>query len=254
MNIFDILIVVLLLIGAFMGWKNGFIKELIAIAGLMFVVSLSYILKNPISTVFYRHLPFINFDGTFKDVSSINIVIYEIIAFIIAFAVLYTGYKIIIGTTAVVDKILKATKVLGTHSKILGALFGIIESYIIVFIMLYILSLPLLSITTLNESWLANNILDNTPVLSYVVDDKLTLYDEINELKIQNTKQDDKKELDRKLLKLLVEHKVISKDNVYELVDIGKLNYELLDDEEQKEYSSDESRKNKQEIDEKKGD
>ena len=231
MNIFDLMIIFALIFGIFMGWKRGFLRVVVSIVGLILVIALSFLLKNPISEVFYRYLPFINYGGSFSGVSSINIVVYELVAFIITFAILLTGYRITIGTTKIIDKIINSTQILKPHSKILGAIFGVIDSYIVTFIVLYILSLPLFNIELLNESWMANNMLDNTPVLSYVIDDKLSLYDEIKELKIQYVEQKDKVEFDRKLLKLLVKHKVISNDNVERLVERKKLKPELIENE-----------------------
>ena len=231
MNFINAIIVLALIFGGFIGWKHGFVKQVISVVGLFVVVIISYLLKNPISKVFYKFLPFIHYGGTFKNVSSINILIYEIIAFAIAFSILYTGFKILVGTTSIIKKVLNANRKLGTHSNILGALFGVIEAYLLLFIGLYILSLPLFNIKQLSESSMANSILDNTPVLSYVIDDKLTLYEEINELKLNYAQDDDHTELDRKLLKLLVDNKVISMDNVYELINQGKIDYKLIEEE-----------------------
>lgn len=230
MNIFDIMIILGLLFGMLIGWKHGFVRQIVSLVGLILVVILAFLLKNPISTVLYNYLPFFKYGGVFKEVSSINIVIYEFVAFAITFTILYILFKLIVSTTTIIDKILKVSKVLGTHSNILGALFGIIESYLIIFIVLYLFSLPIFNFKSLNESSLANTVLDNTPVLSYIIDDKLTLYDEINTLKIEYAKDDEKKELDRKLLKLLIDKKVISMNNVYDLVSKNKLDYELLED------------------------
>lgn len=231
MNFINVIIILGLILGGFLGWKHGFVKQVISVAGLFVVVVVAYFLKNPISKVFYRFLPFIHYGGQFKNVTSINILIYEIIAFAIAFSILYTGFKILVGTTSIIKKVLDVNRKLGKHTNILGALFGVIEAYLLLFIGLYILSLPLFSIKQLSESSMANSILDNTPVLSYIIDDKLKLYEEINELKLNYAQEEDHVELDKRLLKLLVDNKVISMDNVYELINQGKIDYKLIEDE-----------------------
>ena len=229
MNFINVIIILALALGAFLGWKHGFVRQVISVVGLFIIVVLAYFIKNPISKVFYKYLPFIKYDGAFKNVSSINIIIYELIAFAITFSILYTGFKIILNTTSIVGKILKANRFLGKHSSILGSLFGVIEAYLIVFLGLYALSLPIFNVKALGESSMANTILDNTPILSYIIDDKLTLYEEINALKIQYAKSDEHQILDSKILRLLIDNKVVTLDNVNELISEGKIDYKLLE-------------------------
>ena len=46
MGIVDIIIIIFLLFGFLIGWKNGFTKQLVSTIGFMIVVALSYVLKN----------------------------------------------------------------------------------------------------------------------------------------------------------------------------------------------------------------
>ena len=79
MNIVDIIIIVALLLGAISGFIRGFFKQTVMFVGTIIVVILSFILKNPLSLILYKNLPFFKFGG----LTSLNILMYEILAFII---------------------------------------------------------------------------------------------------------------------------------------------------------------------------
>lgn len=224
MNVVDLFIIILLLFGFLIGWHNGFIKQSVSTIGLVLVVCLAFLFKNPLSSLFYRYLPFINFSGAFKDVSVLNIILYEFLAFVITFCFLLFLFKILVKTSSIVEKILKATIILGIPSKILGGIVGIIENFIIAFIALYFLNLPMLNFNLINDSRFATEILNKTPVLSNICNDTLVLYDDIKTLKEEYIREIDKTELNNKILKLLLEKDFVSQENVDYLISHKKLN------------------------------
>lgn len=59
MNIVDILILVVLISGAFLGFARGFFKQSVMFVGTILVVLLSFIFKNPLSLIMYKNLPYI---------------------------------------------------------------------------------------------------------------------------------------------------------------------------------------------------
>lgn len=232
MNAVDLCIIILLLLlllfGFLIGWHNGLIKQSVLTIGLVLVICLAFILKNPVSSLFYRYLPFINFSGAFKGVSVLNIILYEFLAFVITFTLLLLIFKILVKTSSIIEKILKATIILGIPSKILGGIVGLIENFIIVFIVLYFLNLPILNFSLVNESKFAKQILNKTPILSNVCNDTLILYDEIESLKNEYIRDTDKTELNNKILKLLLDKDFVSQENVNYLITHKKLqNIEL---------------------------
>lgn len=224
MNVVDLFIIILLLFGFLIGWHNGFIKQSVSTIGLVLVVCLAFLFKNPLSSLFYRFLPFINFSGAFKDVSVLNIILYEFLAFVITFCFLLFLFKILVKTSSIVEKILKATIILGIPSKILGGIVGIIENFIIAFIALYFLNLPMLNFNLINDSRFATEILNKTPVLSNICNDTLVLYDDIKTLKEEYIREIDKTELNNKILRLLLEQDFVSQENVDYLISHKKLN------------------------------
>ena len=88
MNIVDILILIFLGFGALIGFKKGFTNQLVSLIGIFAIIILSFILKNPVSVFLYNNLPFINFGGIFKDLTVVNILFYEMIAFFVIFFIL----------------------------------------------------------------------------------------------------------------------------------------------------------------------
>ena len=72
MNIVDILIIVFILLGAFIGFRDGFTKALVNAVGVIIVTVIAYVLKNPVSEILMSFMPFFNFGG----ITSLNIVFY----------------------------------------------------------------------------------------------------------------------------------------------------------------------------------
>ena len=223
MNIVDIIIIVLLILGVLIGFKRGFIRELVTLIGMFAVLVLSFILKNPVSVFLYNNLPFFNFGGILKDITVLNILVYEMIAFLIVFLVLTAIFEILIKVTKVFESILKATIILGIPSKILGAVLGLIESIVLVFISLYILSLPIFNISSIKESKLSSLVLNNTPILHSVCDKTLDTFNEIIELKNEYENTNNVKEFNEKALNIMIDKGIITKENAIKLIKKGKI-------------------------------
>lgn len=229
MGIVDIIIIIFLAFGALLGIKRGFTRQLVSLVGVFAIIILSYILKNPISIILYKNLPFFNFGGIFKDITVLNILLYEAIAFFIVFFVLFVAFRILLSITKIFEKILSATIILGIPSKILGAILGVIESLVYVFIALYILSLPMFNSDFIKDSKLSNLILTKTPILHIVCDKSIKVFDEIVTLKDEYKNTDNMKEFNQKTLNIMIDNKVITKENANELIKSGKIKNVTLD-------------------------
>ncbi len=223
MNIVDILIIIFLLFGFLLGWKHGFTKQIVSTVGFIVVIVLSFVLKNYVSSIFYTYLPFFKFGGAFKGVTALNILLYELLAFIIVFCLLMAVFKVLVKTSSTFEKILNATIILGIPSKILGGIAGIIEHYIICFFVIYFLSLPVFYFIPIDSSSIGSRMLNSTPVLSNVCKNTLEIYHEVIVLKNEYKDSDDKSKFNDEVIKLLVERDVISEENVDKLVSQGKI-------------------------------
>ena len=137
------------------------------------------------------------------------------LAFVIVLAVLGLALKILTLVTSIFERILTMTIVLGIPSKILGAIVGMLEWFILAFACIYVLSMPMFNIKELESSTMAPKILDNTPVLSGVI---RSTTDVINEFSLLKDKYSDKNidtnEFNKETLDLFLKYNVVSVDSV----------------------------------------
>ena len=183
MNITDFLIIIFIVLGAFVGAKQGFTKALVSFLGTIIVVVLSYFLKNPVSEFLMSFCPFFNFGGIIKGVTVLNIAVYEVIAFILVYFILMAILNAVLFATGIFEKLLKFTIVLGMPSAIFGAIIGAIKNYVIVFFVLYILSMPnFVDVGFVKNSKFREPILVNTPLLSNIAGSALEALDEFKGL------------------------------------------------------------------------
>lgn len=231
MNIVDALIIVFILLGGFSGWRKGFTKEVVTFVGMIAVVVLAFFLKNPISTFLYEHLPFFSFGGLLKGVTPLNILLYEIIALILAMSLLIIVLKILTMVTSIFEKLLNFTIVLGIPSKILGMIVGFIEGFVWVFIILYILNLPVFNIKELNESKYKDDVLTKAPILSSLADDTVKVIEEFTDLKEQyKDKSITIDEFNYQSLDVFLKYNVITVDSIETLEAKEKLKVPGLDE------------------------
>lgn len=231
MNVADFVIIILLAFGAVEGFKAGFIKKTTDFIGMFVIVILSFTLKNNLSTIMYENLPFFSFGGFIKGIDAINILLYEIIAFLIIFAALYFILRAVLVVTGLIEKILKATVILSIPSKILGIFVGILESYVYIFIVLVILTLPIFNIPFVRESRMVNFMLDDTPILSSMSSEMIDIYDNVYNIVI-NRKDKNNEEINTEITKLMIDKNVLTKESARKLVDRNKLhinNKEILE-------------------------
>ncbi len=222
MVVVDIIILILIALGAIGGFKAGVIKKTTDFVGTLVIVIIAFYLKNYLSVIMYENLPFYDFGGLIKGVEVINILFYEVLAFIIVFALLLVILRVLLMVTGLIEKILKATIILSIPSKILGIFVGMIEMYVYVFITLVFLSLPVFNISYVKESKLANFMLNDTPVLSSMAEDIIGTYGEVYEL-IDNKENKTSEEVNTEILKVLFDKEVITKESARKLVEKNKL-------------------------------
>ena len=69
MNIFDIVIILILLMFLIVGWKRGVIKEAVSLIGIVLVFLLSFQFKGVLGNFFCETFPFIPFKGRMEDIT-----------------------------------------------------------------------------------------------------------------------------------------------------------------------------------------
>ena len=221
MNIVDILILVVLISGAFLGFARGFFKQSVMFVGTILVVLLSFIFKNPLSLIMYKNLPFFKFGG----LTSLNILLYETLAFIIALVVLSIVLFVI------VESVLKITVVLAIPSKILGLIVGVIQSVVVLYVFLFLVSLPILKVPYVNDSKYAKIILEKTPFISRITDGVVKTFDEISKFSDENlNKNYDSKKANKEMLEIMLKNKVITVENARILSDKSKIEVDNINE------------------------
>lgn len=216
LNVIDVVILLFLLLGAVLGFKKGAIQTVAVLVGTIVIIILAYILKNPLSVLLYTYLPFFKLGGIFKGISVVNILIYEAIAFLIVLSILASLLGIVLKITGIISKLIDHSIVLTLPSKIIGTFLGFLESYIFVFILLFIFSQFSFSNNILKDSKYTDIILTKTPFTSSFQN----TYDSIK--KISNMNKKDNKNYEA--LEILLENDVISVSNANKLIENGKLN------------------------------
>ena len=186
------------------------------------VIILAFYLKNYISVIMYENLPFFNFFGLINGIDVLNILLYEVIAFLVIFIALLFVLKVVLMLTGLVEKILKATVILSIPSKLLGIVVGVIEMYVYLFLILVIVSLPIFDSSFLKDSKMNNFILNNTPVLSGVSEEIIDIYGDVYNI-IDNRKNKTNEQLNEEILKVLIDKKVVTKESAKKLVDKNKI-------------------------------
>lgn len=229
MNIIDVVIILFILLIGIIGWHNGFIKTIVSAVGIILVFSLSFILKNPIAEWLSLNLPFFNFWGDFKGVTIINVVIYQLIAFLIVFSILMAIYAIIVKISGFIEKILKCTIILGIPSKILGFIAGIVEGQIIATIALMFLSLPIFGIDLVHDSNIKTYMLENTLLIGNMMKNTSQAIGEIMQLREEFSSNSTKEEFNRSSLDIMLKYNIIKVDYADKLINSGKLKIENAD-------------------------
>ena len=225
MNIIDIVIIFGLLLGGVAGAKNGFFKQTVVLVGTILCFILSWYFKDFIANFLSYNLPFFNFAGSFEGLTSLNIVLYQLIAFMLLMCLFSAILAVLIKITGVFEKILKFTIILGIPSKILGFIVGVAEAYIILFTILFFVNQPAFNLEIVNESKLATPIVESSPVLSNVVGDMNDAIKDIYSVSKNYHENSDKNAFNKEVVDLLLEHNVIDNEYLNKLREKGKINY-----------------------------
>lgn len=226
MKLYDIIIVCFLILFGLIGLKRGIFKSFISFVGFILVIVIAYIMKNIVGDFLVLNLPFINFNGFLGGASTLNIIMYQAIAFLLMLIILGLVYKILVTISGIFEKLLKLTIILSIPSKILGLVFGVLEGYVILYLVIFFLHQPFFKFDIYNESNYAEKILEKTPLLSSFAENSLGIINEIKDL----TEIKDNEKLDLQIANLILKDKVTSKEVMQKLVDKGKIKIEGIEE------------------------
>ncbi|MHA6252078.1 CvpA family protein [Oceanobacillus sp. CAU 1775] len=175
----DLIIIILLLFGLFIGLNRGFILQLLHLIGFItaFIVAAMY--YDDLAEKLKLWIPYreVSDDGKwaeFLQVLPLELSFYSIISF----AIIFFAVKILLQIIASMLDFVASIPLIRSVNKLAGAALGFVEVYLIVFIILFILALapvePILD--AINNSSLALFMLENTPYFSEKLFELITTY------------------------------------------------------------------------------
>ena len=166
-------------------------------------------------------LPFFELDGFV----TLNIFIYQFLAFIIVFAIMMSIYEFSLRVSKFLQKVVNATIILWLPSKILGGVVSLLKGYLILFIVFMFLMIPFGNYDIFKNSTCVQYMLHKTPVLSSYANsfvepfqEVITLSDNVSKKKISINKAN----LDA--LDIMLKYSVVDKHTVEGLIEVEKLN------------------------------
>ena len=224
MNILDIVIVLILIMCAIIGFKRGAIKEIVSLVGIIVVFIVSFSLKGVLGNVLCKWLPFFNFAGNLEGITVLNILLYQLIAFLIIYSLLFSVYMIVMKISGIVQKIVHMTIILWLPSKLIGAVVAFITGYVMVFVVLLALLIPLKDTDMFRGSKFANYIVYDTPILANSSENISTSINEIYTLgEDLSTGEINKNQANLETMDILLKYKIVSPKTARELLALDKL-------------------------------
>lgn len=222
MNIVDYIILVILILSAVKGFRQGLIPSIVNFVGVFLVFIIAFYLKTPISSLLYQNLPFLSFGGIFKGVIGVNILFYEVMAYGLTIILLGIVFGILKKISIGIQRLLNLTILLNLPSKIIGALIGILEGILFSFILLYIGSVINTTTKYVNESKYSSIILNDIPIINSVTNNLTKSTEEIYDTIVNN--QNDTNKANLETIDILMKYDILSYDSANKLVQDNKLN------------------------------
>ncbi len=165
----DIILLFVFAASLLIGMKRGFIMQAINLVGFLVALIVAYIYYKPLAEKFVLWIPYPSVDeNTTLKFAVEQLDLSQTFYQLLAFALIFFVVKFAIQIFASLFDFLRHIPILGGLNRILGGLFGVIEAYLLIFIVLYVLALlPLASIQKyVDSSFLTTLILDYTPIIS----------------------------------------------------------------------------------------
>ena len=226
MNIMSVVIILIVLLYVALGFKRGVIKTGVSLIGTIAILVVSFVLKDIVANFLMEHLPFFNFGGIFEGITSINILMYEMISFIVVSVVLYCVLNILLTLSGLIETLLKLTIVLAIPSKILGALLGLVEGVIVAFLVSFVFLHLAPTEKYVMDSKLAIVLLERTPFIGRMTTSTTLALEDINKI-VNSLKEDDNRsEANYKVLHHMIYWKVITVEQAQKLINDKKIEFE----------------------------
>lgn len=222
MNVVDIVIIVIVLLCALLGFKKGVIKSLVQLIGTIAVLIIAYTFKDILANFLMKFMPFFNFMG-FEGITSINILVYEMLSFVVIFVLLYCILNILLSISGLIETLLKMTVILAVPSKILGAIVGLIEGIVLAFMVTFIMLHIGPTKNYVMNSEVGIILLERTPFMGTVMAKTTLALEDIVDVMEDMKDEEDKKVVNAQVLQILIHYQIITKEDATKLIEDGKL-------------------------------
>ena len=97
-----------------------------------------------------------------------------------------------------------------------------LENYIWVYIILFVLTLPVFNIKEIYESKVATTIITKTPILSKYTDKTLDIYKDLYAI-IDNRENKSNEQVNEEAMKLMLDYEIITPESAKKLIDRNKV-------------------------------
>ena len=179
MNYIEIIMIIFILLGLIVGWSKGFWKtgtDLLAIFISMVIASM---FKKPLAILLMKILPFIEFG---KDIYSLNIIFYYIIAYFVIFLLIMVIYQAIMIRTGLDEKLVEKGFSSNILSKSISSILGLPFMIIILYNLLLVVNFSYINVKAIDDSNMINSfftkmlILNNTNSNLYLAEENASEY------------------------------------------------------------------------------
>ena len=226
MKISEIVIIIIILLGALIGFKKGAIKEIFELVGTVSIIIIAYLLKGYLASFLIKLLPFFNFKG-YVGLYSINFLIYDVISFIIIFVLLYCILNILINLAGFIDKLINLSVIFALPSKIIGLVLGMVNALVFVFLRCYIAMQIPHTQKYVMESKVSTSILERTPIVNVVCSKGILVSEDVyNKLLGYSFKEEDTQDMNLQIATSVAKYGLVDKTLIQEAINAGKLNLE----------------------------
>lgn len=216
MQIVTIITILIFLLGIYIGYQKGFIKQLSDFLILFISSILASFISDKLFSILYKYLPFFNLSGKPEGLKSINIILWKLIIYVLCVLILILIIRQILIKTKLYDKIINSMVDISLLNKILGMIISLPLVLILIFnISLFLLS-PNFNLKQLNDSKVISTIMIKTPVLSW--QNKNLYNNQKYIIKRINKKDNTKKNL-----------KKVNNDIVNNMMETGFVNKSIID-------------------------
>lgn len=170
---FDLILLVMILAGFLIGLKRGLILQIVHLTGFITAFIVAYLYYDDLAPKLKLWVPYPNFGGEgvialIVESADLEYAFYRAVSFIM----LFLAVKIVMQIVGSMLDFLAHFPILKQINGLAGALLGFIEVYLVIFLLLYIAALVPIDMvqTTIQNSFMANIIVNHTPIFSGVIE------------------------------------------------------------------------------------